>query len=203
MKNPSSTGKHSESAGSILHLCCNPRGDKTTSQAIYGEPRLMREGDIVSSGKTPGPRSPAADPDVAPPEAALSRIWSQQAQRLQREAYVFYFAFKHPRVRWYARLVAICTAIYLFSPIQLIPSYIPVIGFLDDFLLLFLGIKLLQRIVHPEVINECRELAEAAEMQRKNEIRSTAATVGMVAIVFLWLIVGVTASLVMVKYLRR
>ncbi|MGB2617378.1 MAG: DUF1232 domain-containing protein, partial [Candidatus Acidiferrales bacterium] len=73
--------------------------------------------------------------------------WKVQAQRVQREAYVYYFAFKHPRVPWYAKLVAACSAAYLFSPIQLIPSYIPVIGFLDDFLVLFLAARLLQRII--------------------------------------------------------
>jgi uncharacterized membrane protein YkvA (DUF1232 family) len=120
--------------------------------------------------------------------------WQQQAQRVHREAQVFYFAFKHPGVPWSAKIVAVCTAGYLFSPIQLIPSYIPVIGFLDDFLVLFLGAKLLKRIIPPEVLTECLELANAAEMRRKDEIRSPAAVVASVVIVAVWLLAAITAS---------
>jgi len=120
--------------------------------------------------------------------------WREQARRVHREAQVFYFAFKHPRVPWYAKIVAVCTAGYLFSPVQLIPSFIPVVGFLDDFLVLFVGVKLLRRIIPPEVLKECRGLAEAAEMRRKDEIRSTAAVIAVIAIVAVWLLVAITAT---------
>ena len=60
--------------------------------------------------------------------------WRQQSQRIQTEAQTFYFAVKHPRVHWYAKLDAVCTAGYLFSPVQLIPNFIPVIAVSDDFL---------------------------------------------------------------------
>ncbi|MFZ0581886.1 MAG: YkvA family protein [Candidatus Acidiferrales bacterium] len=127
--------------------------------------------------------------------------WKVQAQRVQREAYVYYFAFKHPRVPWYAKLVAACSAAYLFSPIQLIPSYIPVIGFLDDFLVLFLAARLLQRIIPPEVLAECRALADAAEMRRKQEIRSTGAIIGFVAIAAVWLLVAAGVSILIARYI--
>ena len=129
--------------------------------------------------------------------------WRQQAQRVHREAHVFYFAFKHPGTRWYARLVAVCTAGYLLSPIQLIPSFIPVIGFLDDLLVLFLGVKLLQKITPPDVLAECREFAKAAETRRKEEIRSSAAAFASVAIVTLWLLAAVTASALVARYIPR
>jgi uncharacterized membrane protein YkvA (DUF1232 family) len=134
-------------------------------------------------------------------EPASKMNWRDQAQRVQREAHVYYFAFKHPRVRWYAKLVAACSAGYLFSPIQLIPSYIPVIGFLDDFLVLFVAAKLLQRIIPPEVLGECRELADAAEMRRKQEIRSTGAVVAFVAIVAVWFLVAAGVSILMARYI--
>jgi uncharacterized membrane protein YkvA (DUF1232 family) len=127
--------------------------------------------------------------------------WKQQAQRLQKEVHVFYFAFKHPRVRWYAKLVAACSAGYLFSPIQLIPNSIPVIGFSDDFLVLFVGAKVLQRIIPPEVLTECRELANAAEIRRKEEIRSTPALVAFVVIAGVWLIAAVGAGILMARYI--
>jgi len=127
--------------------------------------------------------------------------WKQQAQRVHTEAQTFYFAFKHPRVPWYAKLIAVCTAGYLFSPIQLIPSFIPVIGFLDDFLVLFLGVKLLQRIVPRDILAECRQQANDAEMRRKDEVRSRAAVVAVLAIALVWLFVAITVSGMIASYL--
>jgi uncharacterized membrane protein YkvA (DUF1232 family) len=129
--------------------------------------------------------------------------WRQQAQRLQREALVFYFAFKHPRVHWGAKLVAVCTAGYLFSPVQLIPNYIPVIGCLDDLLVVFLGVKLLHRITPPDVLAECRELAETAEMQKRRGIRSKAAVAASIVVVALWLLTAVAASALLAAHIPR
>ena len=136
-------------------------------------------------------------------ELGVEMSWRQQAQRAHREAQVFYFAFKHPRVPWYAKLVAACSAGYLFSPIQLIPNFIPVIGFLDDFLVLFLGAKVIRRIIPPEVLTECREMAAAAEMRRKDEIRSPATVVAMGVIIAVWLLVTITASKLIGTYILR
>jgi uncharacterized membrane protein YkvA (DUF1232 family) len=127
--------------------------------------------------------------------------WKQQAQRIHTEAQTFYFAFKHPWVPWYAKLIAVCTAGYLFSPIQLIPSFIPVIGFLDDFLVLFLGVKLLQSIIPPDILAECRQQASAAEMRRKDEVRSRAAVVAVLAIALVWLIAAITVSGMIASYI--
>ena len=142
-------------------------------------------------------------PSVVPPEHGVGMKWRQQAERLLREAQVFYFAFKHPRVPWGAKLVAACTAGYLFSPIQLIPSFIPVVGLLDDFLALFLAAKLIQRIIPPDVFTECRELADAAGMRRKDEIRSLEAVVAFIVISALWLLAAITASRVIGAYVFR
>jgi len=130
----------------------------------------------------------------ARPDPASLMNWRQQAQQLQKEAHVFYFAFKHSHTPWYARLLAACTAGYLFSPIQLIPSFIPVIGFLDDLLVLFLGAKLLQRIIPVDVLAESRKFAEAAELRRKEEITSSAPIFAAVAVVAVWLLSAVAAS---------
>jgi len=133
----------------------------------------------------------------------VTTVMKQQAQRLQTEAHVYYLVFRHPRVRWYARLVAACTAAYLFSPVQLIPSFIPVIGLLDDLLILFLGVKLLQRITPADVVAECRQLAEAAGTRRKEKIELAAAVAASIAIALLWLLATVTASALMVRHFRR
>ena len=127
-------------------------------------------------------------------------MWKQQAQRIHTEAETLYFAFKHPRVPWYAKLVAVCTAGYLFSPIQLIPSFIPVIGLLDDFLVLFLGVKLLRRIIPAEILTECREQAYTLDLRRKNEGRSIATAVAVLAVALMWLTVAITAGGLIVLY---
>ena len=107
---------------------------------------------------------------VALTESPLQPVsWKQKAERLQTEAHVFYCVFTHRRTRWYARLVAICAVGYVISPIQLIPSFIPVIGFMDDIVVLSLGAKLLRRLTPPDVLAECRELARVAEIRRKEK----------------------------------
>jgi uncharacterized membrane protein YkvA (DUF1232 family) len=141
--------------------------------------------------------------DAAENEPKSKLNWKQKAQRLQKEVHVFYFAFKHSQVRWYAKLIAACAAGYLFSPIQLIPSYIPVIGFLDDFAVLFLGAKILQRIIPAKVWAECHELAEVAELHRREEIRSTPAIVALIVIAAVWLLAAAGTGMLMVKYIAR
>src|SRR5438270_13704777 len=96
--------------------------------------------------------------------------WNEHIRQIHKEANVFYLVFKHSKTRWYAKLVAACSAGYLFSPIQLIPSFIPVVGLMDDVLILYLGAKLLYRITPPDVLKECRELADTAAIRRKEEI---------------------------------
>jgi uncharacterized membrane protein YkvA (DUF1232 family) len=136
-------------------------------------------------------------------QPAFIMRWRQQAQRLHREALVFYFAFKHPRMHWGGKLIAICAAGYLFSPVQLIPNYIPVIGCLDDVLFVFLGVKLLYRITPLDVLSECRELAAAAEMQTRQKIKSKAAVVASTVVVALWLLAAVAGSAVIAACIRR
>jgi uncharacterized membrane protein YkvA (DUF1232 family) len=97
--------------------------------------------------------------------------------------------------------VAACTAGYLFSPVQLIPSFIPVIGFLDDFLVLFLGAKVVQKLTPPDALRECRELADAAETRRKEEVRSGLARFAFGAIGALWLLAVVAASALVAAYI--
>jgi uncharacterized membrane protein YkvA (DUF1232 family) len=160
------------------------------------------DGDSENLTELSGRFFPGSTSAEARPEPAFAMSWERQAQRFQKKAHVFYFAFKHPRMPWYARFVAACTAGYLFSPIQLIPSFIPVIGFMDDFLVMFLGVKLLRRITPPDVLTECHDLAEKAEVRRKEEIRSSATVVAAVLIATLWLLAAVAASALMAAYIR-
>lgn len=161
---------------------------------------VILKGDCGNMSMIPGRCVPKGHSEWVRSEPVSAKTWRQQAQRFQKKAHVFYFAFKHPRMPWYARLVAACTAGYLFSPIQLIPSFIPLIGFLDDLLVLFVGVKLLQRITPPDVLTECHQLAEAAEVRRKDEIRSSATIVAAVVVATVWLLAAVTGGGLMVAY---
>jgi hypothetical protein len=76
-----------------------------------------------------------------------------------------------------------------------------VIGFLDDFLVLLVGAKLLQRITPSEVLTECRQLADAAEIRRKEGSRSTVAVVAFIVILAVWLLTAVGGSIVVARYI--
>lgn len=127
--------------------------------------------------------------------------WADKAQELRKQAHVFYFVFKHPKTPWHARLIAACAAAYLLSPIQIIPSYIPVIGFMDDVVVLVLGFKLIQRTIPSNVLEECREQADVAEIKRKTEVRSLARYAVFITITVLWFVLAIAGSVVFAKYL--
>ena len=88
-------------------------------------------------------------------------IWKVRARQLQAEVYALYLAYRDPRVPWYAKAVAACVVGYALSPIDLIPDFIPVLGYLDDLVLIPLGIALVLRMIPPAVMVECRERARA------------------------------------------
>lgn len=134
---------------------------------------------------------------------SLIASWAQKAQKLQKEAHVFYFAFKHPRTPWYAKVIAASAAFYLLSPIQIIPSFIPVIGFMDDLVVLIVGFKLIQKTLSAEVLKECRERAEVAESRRKVNDGSATEVVVSITVAILWLVSGIVGSLLIASYLRR
>jgi uncharacterized membrane protein YkvA (DUF1232 family) len=129
--------------------------------------------------------------------------WKQQAQGLQREAHICYFVCRHPRSSWKAKAVAAATAGYVLSPIQLIPNFIPVVGFLDDLLILFLGVTLLRWITPRDVMAECRESADAAKMRREEQIRTRTSLIVPVAIVVLWVLAAAAANALLIAWIAR
>jgi uncharacterized membrane protein YkvA (DUF1232 family) len=85
--------------------------------------------------------------------------WKARARKLKREVFALYYASKDRRVPWYARVVAVVVVAYAFSPIDLIPDPIPVLGYLDDLILIPLGIALVIKLIPAEVLQDCREKA--------------------------------------------
>lgn len=114
--------------------------------------------------------------------------WQQKVRQLKKETYAIYIACKDPRVPWYARVFAGFVVAYAFSPIDLIPDIIPILGYLDDLILVPLGIMLVIKMIPPDVLAECREKAEEVISQGKPTSKIAA-----VVIVAIWLLLAVLA----------
>lgn len=113
----------------------------------------------------------------------------QQARHLKAETFALYLAARDPRTPWYAKFLVAGIVAYAFSPIDLIPDFIPVIGYLDDLILLPLGIIVAIRLIPPTVLAECR--AQAEDTVNNNKPVSRLAGVIIVAI---WLLLAVLCS---------
>src|SRR3978361_988617 len=87
--------------------------------------------------------------------------WKSLAGTIKRDAHALYLASRDPRVPWYAKAIGIAVAAYAASPIDLIPDFIPVIGYLDDLILVPLGLALAVRLIPPALFEECRAAADA------------------------------------------
>ncbi|OBR50569.1 hypothetical protein A6456_34105 [Paraburkholderia tropica] len=84
------------------------------------------------------------------------------ARSIKRDAHAIYLTARDPRVPWYAKALALCVAGYALSPIDLIPDFIPVIGYLDDAILVPLGILAVVKLVPTEIMAEHRAAAALA-----------------------------------------
>ena len=92
---------------------------------------------------------------------ARLNAWQQHARQLKTETYALYLAYQDPRVPLYARVFIAVVVAYAFSPIDLIPDFIPVVGYLDDLVLVPFGIALALKMIPVEVMAESRARAQA------------------------------------------
>jgi uncharacterized membrane protein YkvA (DUF1232 family) len=116
------------------------------------------------------------------------------ARKLKVEIYALYLAYRDPRVPWYARVFAALVVGYAFSPIDLIPDVIPVLGYLDDLLVVPLGIALAIRMIPPSVLAECREEARNAKDRPVNKVAA-------VVVVAIWIALAALAVWLVTKTL--
>ena len=123
----------------------------------------------------------------------LQRL-KERAHALKRDTLTLYLAVRDPRTPWYARLLAGVVVAYLLSPIDLIPDFIPVLGYLDDLLLVPIGIALVLRLVPADVLAECR-LKASAEVDRPSSRVGAAVVVGVWLAVAAWGVVLVRDAL--------
>ena len=142
-----------------------------------------------------------------PVQAAVQRIacgtfsipGSSGPEDSKRKFIALYLAYRDPRVPWFARLIAACVVAYAFSPIDLIPDFIPVLGYLDDLLLVPAGIALVLKLIPPEVMAECRERARSELAAGKPVNRVAAAVivaiwVGLAALAVVWVVRAITPA---------
>jgi uncharacterized membrane protein YkvA (DUF1232 family) len=94
--------------------------------------------------------------------ARCSTIGKQWARTVKRDAHALYLAARDPRVPWYAKALVVAIAAYAASPIDLIPDFIPVVGYLDDIIIVPLGIALVIKLIPAEIMAEYRALASVA-----------------------------------------
>ena len=116
----------------------------------------------------------------------------QWARRLKRDGLTLWFAIKDPRTPWYAKALAVAVVAYALSPIDLIPDFIPVLGYLDDVILLPALVWLTLRLLPAPVLEECRAQAELWIAQGHARPRSMA---GAIAIALFWMAVLAGAAL--------
>jgi uncharacterized membrane protein YkvA (DUF1232 family) len=143
---------------------------------------------LVRPGAIPGPGfRGGCDTPPFPRESIVSlRIW---ARAVKRDTIAVFLAARDPRVPWYAKAVAMAVAGYALSPIDLIPDFIPVIGYLDDVILVPLGIALVRRLIPAPVFEELR--AAATRIAERPASRVPASRVAGAVIVMIW--IGVLA----------
>ena len=119
------------------------------------------------------------------------------ARALKREAHAIYLAARDPRTPWYAKALIFFVIAHTFSPIDLIPDFIPVLGYLDDLIITPGGIWLALRLIPSEVIVEARAAAAAYNVDR------SVGKVGAVFIILFWILAVVMAVYFFMRFTKR
>jgi uncharacterized membrane protein YkvA (DUF1232 family) len=131
-------------------------------------------------------------------EMTVLQKWKQRARTIKREVYTLYLAYRDPRTPWYGKVFAALVVAYAFSPIDLIPDPIPILGYLDDLILIPIGVTIAVRMIPPQVMEESRIKAE--EVLRAGKPVSW---VGAVIIGVIWIALTILAILLMSRLFSR
>lgn len=109
------------------------------------------------------------------------------AKHYKREITAIMYALKHEKTPWYAKVLAVIVVGYALSPIDFIPDFIPVIGYLDDLLLLPLGIALTIKLIPKDVFEQCREQAEKQPLEKGRHLLAAAVILSFWLLLILWI----------------
>ena len=127
--------------------------------------------------------------------ANLKERWKKRSALLKSQLYALYLAYRDPRVPWYAKVFGALVLAYALSPIDIIPDFIPVLGYLDDIVLIPLGITLAIRMIPREIMEECRQGAQVALSSR--QVKTWPA---VLLIILIW---SAVAAVLLWRILRR
>jgi uncharacterized membrane protein YkvA (DUF1232 family) len=114
--------------------------------------------------------------------------WKERARSLKRDVVAISLALRDPRVPWYAKAIGAAVVAYALSPIDLIPDFVPVLGYLDDLVLVPLGLLLILRLIPPDILAQHREAA--AQVAERPVSRAGAA-----AVISVWVLSLLLAAL--------
>jgi len=129
---------------------------------------------------------------------AYVETWKARARQLKVDVYALYLAYKDPRTPWYAKVFTAIVVGYAFSPIDLIPDPIPVLGYLDDLVLIPLGVFLALKMIPSQVMVECRLKAREVMAQGKPVSKLAAAV-----IVLIWVGLVVLMGVMTYRWVRH
>jgi uncharacterized membrane protein YkvA (DUF1232 family) len=118
--------------------------------------------------------------------------WKRRARLLKQDVQAVALAYQDPRTPWYACLLAVAVVAYALSPVDLVPDFVPVLGYLDDLILLPLGVALVVKLVPPLVMADCRERVASGFPQMGRFGR-----VATALIVFTWVVsIGISITVI-------
>jgi uncharacterized membrane protein YkvA (DUF1232 family) len=123
--------------------------------------------------------------------------WKTKARQLRTEVVALYLASKHPRTPWYAKALAALIIGYALSPIDLVPDFIPVVGYLDDFIIIPAGIALLIKIIPRDVLEECRSKAQSDLLNNKSKNWIAGVIIVLVWLLALYLVLSLILPLIL------
>lgn len=113
-------------------------------------------------------------------ETRILERWKHEARKLKANVYTLYFAYRDPRVPWYAKVFIAGVVGYAFSPIDLIPDFVPILGYLDDLVLIPLGVALALKMIPKQVMDDARSKANSLSQKPKNWVAAA-------VIILIWL----------------
>ncbi len=123
-------------------------------------------------------------------------ILRRRAQALACQTHALYLSGRDPRTPWYAKAVAACTVAYALSPVDLIPDFIPVMGYLDDLIIVPAGIALASRLIPHDVWQDCCN-------QAKRPVSRKAGIIAAIMIVVIWAAVAAGLAALIIKHARK
>lgn len=120
-----------------------------------------------------------------------------RARVLKNEAFAVYLAARDPRTPWYAKTLIFFVVAHTFSPIDLIPDFIPVLGYLDDLIITPAGIALAVRMIPPEVMEQARAAAANQGLDRR------VGYIGMAIILLIWILAIIWGASIILRMVER